>query len=415
MGNTRTNSLAMLRNVYEPMMRRIMPMHALLLQKIPIKTRVTQGKNFIYDLEISYGSGPSHGSGLLVPPASEPEYQNATFEFGGSTDQFGIDQQLLEDSLNGGAAESAIKNQTKAAALRMRRAAAIHLYGDGSGLLANVATATSATSFTVDNSQYGHKGILVDILLKSSGSPNGVGGTGLKCSLNPTTNTWTITSGAILNFSQLNTDASLYGVYKHNSYPTATNKPSFGLAAALGSTNPPTAAGFYGGLDRSTDANEPWRGNVKSNGGVQRELTFELIQEGLDEVASRGNEELGGVDLIVCHNSRWNALASVLNTQRRYTGEKALLLGWAEAIQFAGITAPIVKDPLCPLTKAFGINTKSVSIEQSHPPQFQDEHGSMLIPNSDSVGYHARFYWRWQLCTSNPANGVIWEDLAGLV
>lgn len=61
-----------------------------------------------------------------------------------------------------------------------------------------------------------------------------------------------------------------------------------GLGAWISDANPPATVGNIGGINRTTTGNEYYKGNITSNGGVNRAFTEDLLIDGENQMRERG-------------------------------------------------------------------------------------------------------------------------------
>jgi len=412
---TRTNSADFMRKNYQNGLHAQTVMHRKLLNTLPKAVKDIPGLEFDYQCQISRGGGASPSNSLKVPPNSVIRFGKMLFKLGGITDQTGIKQELLADAIGGkSSAQNSLTLLTETLGNNIGEEKNIQMYGDGTGLRAGITSVSSATALIVPDTRWLRQDGRYDILRRSDGDSS-VGGMNLILQFDRDRNV-TVVSGTIGGFATINADPASYGIYKHQGYPLATDAgegdPIWGLQAALGDTNPGITGYFYGGVDRSLPQNEWARGNVLDTGGILREPTFELIQQGFDDVERYGNGKLGMPNIVIMDNDVWNFYMSLLNTKKRYDGSIVDMVGWGEGIKF-GSMPPFVKDTMCPPNTIFGVNTNALDHKHDGETQFQDEHGSVLIPIEGQVAYRMVAFERPQLCNKNPKNHFYIKDVMG--
>lgn len=404
--SNRTTFEKYLRTVYDPKIKQQFAYRNLLYQTFRKRERkIAPGKKFTQQLHIGAGEGISWSSRGVLPPAGYQESEEATFNHTQCGFRLEIDEALIEDAKGMAAApEDPLQFEMRHKVLAARHDFSFDMYGDGSGKLANVASSASATTFVVDTVRGLRHGMRVGVLLKSNGSAGAGGVASARIAVNKDTKTVTLLGGAQLadgSGTELNGNATLYGVYRHGSY----NDAIFGLQAIVSNANP--SVGNYGGIDR-TDANKDWwKAHVFGNSGTPRALTLKMIQDAIDAIEINSAE--GNAALILCENQIWSHVVDLLDGNRRYGGTQMTLNGWAKAVEFG--TTPIVKDPQCPAGKMFILDPMSFTLSCNGPGSWMDKDGAILSRIDGKTAYEAAWYLRCQLiCDAPNANAVI-EDL----
>lgn len=401
-GSNRSSQENLLRTVYTDKIIRQFNAKSVLLQVLGRNERTfAEGKEISIPLHAAPGEGPIFNAAGFTPPASHEQIERATFNFRTMEQKIEIDQDFIEAAASPVAAEmSPLDLETKAVGRNGRVDLNFQLFGDGSAKLGQVATAPSATTLTVPTLRGLRNNQRVDIVLNATGSTGG-GVVGAKITINRETKTLILPADSeLLDYGEVHANAADYGIYKASSYMQAP----FGLEAAISTGNP--AAGHYGNVDRTLDANDFYRANVLSNSGNPRAPGWPLFQDMIDDIADNGE---GETNLIIAGKTVWKHLAALLVNDKRYQGEKMTLNGWVEAIKFGSIL--ITKDKHCDPTKAFFLDTTTWTLFQNNEGSFMDKDGAILARVEGKLAYGAVWYRRLQLvCLSPIANGVI-EDL----
>jgi hypothetical protein len=121
--------------------------------------------------------------------------------------------------------------------------------------------------------------------------------------------------------------------------------------------------GTYATIDRSSFPQ--WQGNVMTNGGVGRALTFDLMREMRRRIYTASGLK---PDLIVCEPSIHEKYGSLFGQQRRYVTEIRLrgamitLDGGYQMLEFDGI--PVLEDVDAPTGDMLFLNTRYVRVLQ---------------------------------------------------
>lgn len=397
--SSRTTMNALLRTVYTDMLREQFSSKAVLLQEFPREENTknqAQGDRISVALHTGGGGGFAYTTTSQLPKATAQKVNRAYFDYVMMTDRIEIAKDLQTDTSEGAFAETEILDfEVKGVARTARRGLSFHLYGDGSGKVAAVSSASDSTTIVVDSVRGIQDNQKVDILLTASGAVS-AGVQGAHVTVNRATKTLTLTSPATLNdWAELNTNAANYTVYRQGS----RNKANFGLDAWISTSNPPTGVALLGDIDRSIAGNEFYHGNVFGNSGTAREITFPLIQDMLDQIDEYAD---GESKLMVCHPRVWQWLAWKLNDQKQFVHDRTTLRGWMSAILFGDMRAPIVKDPLCPPGTMYFLDPSLWRLWQINEGQWMDDDGGILHRVADFVAYEASWFRRLQLVCLKP-------------
>ncbi len=98
-----------------------------------------------------------------------------------------------------------------------------------------------------------------------------------------------------------------------------------------------SAVSVYGNIDRTS--NTWWRSFVLDNGGVNRQLTEELMTQVTNEITIRG----GKVTHILCSPTTWSNYGFLLKQERRQVNPGQTLYGGFRTLDFQGI--PVISVP----------------------------------------------------------------------
>lgn len=406
-GATYANQNNLLRTVYEKDIRAQFYQGMLLLQLFGRQTETkADGKGWEQDLHAGGAEGLTWSSAGKEAPAGHEQVEAATFRPKWTNLRVRFDEDLLEAA---GSKEAAVRDPFNFNITEVVKTAksdlSFDLFGDGSALLANISSSASSTTAVVDSIRGLRANMRVDVLLKSPSSPTvGVGVAGAQISVNRNTKTITLLGGKTFNdFSLLNSQASLYGVYRAGSFKDAV----FGLDAAVSNANPPTGVGNYGNINRTDDANDFYRSSVDENGGVPRAPSPKLFQDMVDKVENSGN---GTVTDIFCGQEVWSHMVEQVKGNSRWDGGNMKVKDWATAYKFGDI--PMTKFKHCPPDKAYFINRESFVIRQTNPGKWYDRDGGILRKIEGYLSCIATWHWRFQLICKDPIGQGVIKDLA---
>jgi len=378
----RTTQAALLRTVYRPKMRRQFNLMSILLQYLTRNTTSSFAEGS--QISISLHTGKSGGRGFSsagdIPDSDYQKVERVQFNYARMYGKIRISRAMMHSSSNVPvSAEARVYDlETSNLVKQLRHMLNFHLFGDGSGKVASIVTAPSATTFTVDDVRGIDDGARYDVLLIASGA-DGAGVRGATIRVNTQTKLCTIVGGkqfADGTGAGVNAAPTTYALYENASY----NDAVLGLDAAISTANPPL--GNYGGLDRTLGANQFWQGNVLNNAGAPRRINFPLISEACDQVE---RYSAGHPNLIICGYEVFRQLMNELVAARRIENSTKKLNGWATAIMFDD--KPIVRDKHCDPTKMYVLDTAHWELFQDSEGDWIDEDGAILcrVPGKDAM------------------------------
>ncbi len=137
-----------------------------------------------------------------------------------------------------------------------------------------------------------------------------------------------------------------------------------GLVSAPGAI---TSTGVYANIDRAVRTQ--WAGNIDSNGGVGRALTFALMRTMRTSIYTASGLK---PDLIVTTPGIFGKFGDLFTTNRRYVqevvlrGQKIMLNGGYGALFFDEI--PVIEDVDCPSGNMIFLNTRLMRVAQLPDP-----------------------------------------------
>lgn len=403
---SRTTQADLLRIVYRPKMRRQFNLKSILLQYLTRNTTsdFAEGSQISLSLHKGKSGGRGFSSAGKLPNSDYQKVSRVAFNYTRMYGRIRIPGAMMNSTSNvPTAAEARVYDlETTNLVKQLRHMLNFHLFGNGSGKVAGIASTSSATQFIVDDPRGIDDGARYDVLLISNGAVAG-GFQGATISVNPSTKVCRITSAhqfADGTGTAVNASPTLYALYENGSY----NDAVLGLDAVISAGNPPL--GNYGGTDRTVAGNEYWQGQVLANGGTPRILSFPLISEAVDQVDRFSD---GETNLILCGYEVHRRLMNELLAARRIDNSTKKLNGWATAIMHDDI--PIVRDKHCNPTKAYLLDTSHWELYQDCEGKWMDEDGAILsrIPGEDA--YEAAWSRYLQPTCDAPNTQAVIEDL----
>lgn len=393
----------MLRRVYRKRMQVQFNLKAVLLSVLRRQTKtIPEGEKFSFPLHVAGSGGFGYSSVGKLPVAGEQKPGRHYYNHARTYGTIEIDGIHMDSTKSAEGAEVEVYDfETTNLVRQIKHGVSFDLYGDGSGKLAAPVSSAGATSLVVDSVRGIPRNTRIDVLKTADGSVGG-GVVNAPVTVNTATKTLSLVAPyALADFADVNANPGNYTVYRAN----CRNDSIFGLAAAIGTTNPPGRN--FGDIDRTVAGNEYWKGQELTNGGVPREPTFDLFEEMIDIISQESDGEVG---MILVGFDVYRKLASELQRQRRYESSTKTFNGWIKAIMHNDV--PIVRDKHCPPTKAFCLDLNMVEIAESGPGDWKDTDGAILHRVDGYDRYNA--FWRHfqqLVCHAPNANGII-HDLA---
>ena len=260
-------------------------------------------------------------------------------------------------------------------------------YGDGTGLLAAVSTATGPGNTIVVLNDPGRNitlGMKIDVLVMSTGALLGTTSNRevTAISKGATETTITVNGGT---FTTLTT----HGVYRNGNYNnTAGTSVAQREPTGLGKITAATGA-----LHNVDPATYPvWAGEASALGGA---LTEAAMGTRCDNIRLNG----GKVSAIFCSLGVRRAYFNVLKAGRQFHNTVEFAGGYKALPFHNGDEIPVIDDPDCPSGMMYFIDEKEMSIRQTHEWKFIDEQGSIF---EKRTGYHVfdvTLFKFWELCT----------------
>jgi hypothetical protein len=264
------------------------------------------------------------------------------------------------------------------------------IYGDGTGLIATLAdTATSATH-VVDNAQWIQEGMLVDVLVKSTGSATGGLQNATVNSVNYDTNTITLSASW--------TATVLQGIYRAGDYGL---EPS-----GVGNIVHNTLA-----LHTLDPATTPiWAARINANGGTPRPLSEGLMIQLCDDIRRNG----GMTSLIMTSLGVRRSYFSLLTQQRRYPSTTNFEGGFTGLAFNYGKEIPVVEDVDHPPRKMHFLDEDKFRIYRSREWHWMDEDGSIVKWVTDFDAWEAMMRCFYELATrQRNAHGILADIIEG--
>lgn len=404
MASNRTTQEDLLRTVYLRKMQRQFNLKSILLQTLERNSDYyREGKEISIPIHTRQTGGWTWSNSGQLPESGEQRVARHTYNYSRMYGTIEIDGPHVEGAASSEAAERRPYDfETTNLIKQMRHGFNFDLFGDGTGTLCSVVSAASSTTCVVDDVRGLVDGMRVDVLITSTGAVSG-GVSKATISVDRTNKTLTLLGGTTWadgTGTELNTNAADYTVYRSG----ARNQACWGLDAIIATGNP--TPGNYGNIDRTTSGNEFWQGNVFSNNGDARFISFPIIEEARNEVEKRSD---GETNLIICGYEVHSQLMNELVNARRIDNNVVKLNGWATAIMHDDV--PIVRDKHCDPTKMYLLDTSMIELFQNDAGKWMDKDGAILSRIPGRHAYEAAWFRFVQLVCHAPNAQAVITDL----
>lgn len=229
------------------------------------------------------------------------------------------------------------------------------LWGDGSGRLCQAkGLGSTSTALIVDHAKYANlkyflkPNRVIDVVKTGSKELNSQ----KVSAFDEPTQTATVPS------STWSDDADVYNEDAYSATEGAGLGEMMGLQGIIRTTDPP-APNATAGLQGLLVATYPeWKANVKSNSGVKRPITEDLIVSGLDD-----GMEYGNISVLLGTLKIRRAYADLLVAYKTISNQEVLWGGWSGLpFIYDGKKIPLVADRFCPDGNLFGLDESRLTI-----------------------------------------------------
>ena len=381
MGVTLSAISDILKNQYLGPIREQLNNDIILLSRLEKDDESVVGKNFTIPLHIgrNEGIGATTDGGTL-PTAGNQSYKETIVPMRYLYGRIQLTGPSMKASRsNEGAFVRALESEMKGLARDLKSDLNRQLFGDGSGLLATCASA-STVNITVDSTAKLRVGMKVDILVSATGAVTaGVAGATIESITSSTVfvvDTAPATPGSI---------GSTYAVYRAG----ARNLEIMGLGGIVTNTDP--ASGALQGL--AVASYPVWKASVLTDSS-NRAISESLMQTAIDTVSQAGDGEVSAIYTTFGVRRAYQAL---LTTDRQYVNTMDLK-GGAKAIAYDNM--PIIADKNCPANKMYFIDENALKFYRLSDFDWMQEDGAVLSRVSGSDAYEATMFLYSELGTS---------------
>jgi hypothetical protein len=363
------------------------------------------GRRVIVPVHKNRNRGRKSGAdGATLPTAGAQVLLDAIFPMRFHYAGIEITDATIEASKsNEGAFVSALDLETKGVANDMRKDINRQVFGQGTGALCSVPSATAGVKkdskafklefLTELDSQYIQIGDMIDVLKEATGeTANGVVGAEVTAKKVAATTEVTLSKELAAELA-----ATTYNVYISGSRGNEMD----------GLRNITENERTLHSINSATAGNAFWKGNtIKAGTGIASTAVAgeSLFEQLADNVGAQGN---GDVEVFITTRGIRRRLADSYQSQKRFNDAKAVdVHGGYSAIMVNEI--PVVSDDDCPKGYAFGINKSALKwFEQAKPGWLQPPGSSTMFElKTAGTGSYAAVYqgwWKWYACLGTVA------------
>ncbi len=295
---------------------------------------------------------------------------------------------------NKGAFAKAMDKEIKGMLAGLKKDINRQLFGDGYGALCQCNGAGSpSTTLIVDNdsNRFLRKNMFIDVYTAKTGGSIEV--TAQQISAKTGTTQVTIPSST----------------WSNNSFVFRKNSRGKEIMGLRGIIDDGTYRDIIQTISRTSYPD--WKAVVKSNGGVARALTLDLMQQALDGAGENG----GDPKLIVAHTSVRRSYINLLSPDIRYSPLE--LRGGFKELKYAGgkDEMPFKFDYDAPYGEIFFIDKSSIKLYVLTDFEWASDDGSVLsrVLNKDAWEAFLRYFA--ELGTDNPGWNAVLRDISATV
>lgn len=387
-----------LRIDYLPTIRKQLNDATVLLNKVERDQENVKGKQWQLVAHYQRNSGVGAGSETSLPTAGYQNYKNPYGNVRYNRGRIQVSGPVMKaSSSDKGAIVRALDSEMQGVTRDLRKEVNYQLFNDGTSkrCLINGDPGTG-TTLTLDTpgTQYLFDGMLIDVIDASSGA---VEDEDVVISTVDSSTSVTISAAA---------DAAIENnsiVVRANSTDGAGILPSdsYEMMGLKGIVDDATYVTTLHNLSRSSYA--WWKCSTYStddNSGTNRDLTLDLIQDGVTAVEKNG----GSVKLILSDHDIRDSYVALVTADKRYVNTLTLDGGWRALEYSSGGNGaiPWVADVDCPANTIFFVDTDHLRIMQMADWDWMQEDGAILSRVANSDAYEAVLYWYADMATDRP-------------
>lgn len=388
-GATLTTFDAILKNQYLGPIREQFNAASILYSRLEKNTDSVVGKNFTIPLHYGRNEGiGARAEGGTLPTAGNQQYKECIVPMKYLYGRIKLTGPTMKAARsNEGAFLRAVDSEMRGIEKDLRSSLNRQMFGDGTGILATCASASNATTITVDSTAKLRVGMPVSILVTSSGATSYGVASDTVASITSST-VFVLTTGVATYGSLDNT----FSVYAGGS----RNLEMMGLSGIVSATST---------LQGLAVASYPWWvATVQGNSSVNRPISDTILQTAIDtlETVSAGMATAMYTSFGVrrAYQANLTALKQLANTLELKGGYKALSYTGGSHGEI-----PIIADKDAPANKVFVIDENELQIHRLADIDWMNEDGAILSRVSGEDAYEAVLYVYQELgCSMRNAN-----------
>lgn len=394
-GSTLSTFDAILKTQYLGPIREQLNSSSVLYSRLEKNEDSVVGKNFTIPLHYGRNEGVgARAEGGALPDAGSQAYKECIVPMRYQYGRIQITGPTIKAArTNEGAFLRAVDSEMRGLERDMKSSMNRQAFGDGTGALAVCASASDATTITVDSTAKLRVGMPVDILVTATGATT-AGVVGDTVASITSSTVFTLTTGVATYGSIGNT----YSVYVAGSRA----KEMMGLSGIVSATS------TLQGLDVAT---YPWwKATVLANGGTNRAISDTLLQTAIDTLEANSSGMCTAMYTSFGVRRAYQALLTatkqLVNTQK--------LQGGYEAINYLGGShgvIPMIADKDAPANKIYIVDEDELAIYRLADFDWMQEDGSVLSRVSGVDAYEAVLYVYQELGTSMRNAHVLLSDI----
>lgn len=402
-GTTLTTADSALKENYQPAIREQLNNKVFILSQIETNSKDIEGRRAVLSLHTARNSGvgaraelgtlPTAGAQGYVEERVSMRYNYGRLQISGP-----VIKAMKSDT---GSFTRAVDSETKGLTTDLRRDVNRQVFGTSDGKIAQVASAVTDTSVTLNSPsavqvRQIEVGMLLDVGTVANPTLRAAG-----ILVTAVTSAGVITATGTISNAATTTDF----VFRAGSGGgTTAQKELTGLQTIVASS------GTLFNVNPTTSPS--WVSTVKSNSGTNRAPTELLFAQTADaaEILS-GDAE---INLWVTTDGVRRGLAASMLSQKRFNDTVELKAGYSGiAINTGGSTAPsaLVWDRDCPSNTAYGLATDHLFQFQESDWDFMDQDGAVLSRVSGIDAYEAILYKYHELTTDQRNAHALISDL----
>lgn len=355
MGLNMTAADKVLKDFYEGPVRDQLNSRTILLSRIKKNTKAVDATGRKAIVPVHYGRNVGVGARMEdhpLPTAGNQEHENATWYLKRQYARIKLSGMVMEATRDSvGSFVRALRNEMDGAMTDSKVNVNRQLWHDGTAILTVCGTTAASTTVVVSNTKFLKAGMPIDVRVMATGAESTGALDRTVVSVDSAT-TFTISGAAIT------TDAT-FAVYPADTRGLSSETPAFGawgdtaeiwgLEGLCDDADPSSLTAGPGGLAKATYS--WWRANMLENGGTNRALSLDLMQQAFDLTEIEGDDKPG---FIATNHAIKRRYAALLQADKRYpAGGEIKLDGGYSALEFNGV--PLVADKDASLTRTPGV------------------------------------------------------------